>query len=236
MKRTLITALFLAIITMAFAGPKRHYDIRFSEFNELKVTDGINVDYYYDPERAGLVEFDADETVASAVIFTPDKNKLKISLASRDSVYRNLPTIKVYSSFISSVRNEGDSTVRVISSAACPEIKARLIGNGRIVIRDCKTTRINLEIISGNGTIMATGTSSSAKYTVAGAGDIQADDLKAEDVSAVITGTGTIACFATKELSAGGLGSGKINYRGTPAIKTKFVSKVKLISIDANAN
>lgn len=83
---------------------------------------------------------------------------------------------------------------------------------------------------------MATGTSSSAKYTVAGAGDIQADDLKAEDVSAVITGTGTIACFATKELSVGGLGSGKINYRGTPAIKTKLLSKVKLISIDATAD
>lgn len=46
----------------------------------------------------------------------------------------------------------------------------------------------------------------------------------------------TIACFATKELSVGGLGSGKINYRGTPAIKTKLLSKVKLISIDATAD
>lgn len=236
MKQSVFIIIFLSIASICCAQKTSHYKLHFSEFNELKVSDGINVDYYCDPQRAGTVEFDADESVASAIIFTPGKGKLKVSLASRDSAYRNLPTVKVYSSFLSSVRNEGDSTVRVLSPAPGPELKARLIGNGRLVVRDCKAVRTNLEIISGKGTIMATGTTTTAKMIIAGAGDIQADDLMAEDVSADIAGTGTIACYATKELSVGGLGSGKINYRGKPEIKTKFLSKVKVYAIDSNAD
>jgi len=206
----------------------RQYTLQFNDFHELKVTDGINVTYRSDATRAGKIEFEARADVASAVIFTPGKGKLTISLASRDTSYSDLPVVTVYSSMLSSVRNEGDSTLRIISPAPVPKLSARLIGNGRIAMRDCQATETSAEIISGHGIIMLTGNTTTAKYNVMGAGSIQADDFKAKEVSTTITGTGSVACYATDKLSVGGLGTGTVSYRGNPEIKNKFLSTVKL--------
>lgn len=237
MKRLLpLLAAVLLTFNYSFAQSTRHYELKFDEFHELKVVDGINVTYTCDPDKAGLIEFDADASVASAVIFTPGKGKLTVSIASRDSVYHNIPTVHVYSSFLSDVKNEGDSTVRILKPAPVPKLSAKLVGNGRLVIRDCNATEVKANIISGHGTIMLTGTATAANFLVAGTGDIQADDLKAQEVSAVINGTGAIACYPMKKLSVGGLGTGKVSYRGAPEIKKKLVAKVKVLSIDKPSN
>lgn len=234
MKQLLSILTLIACISSAFGADIRHYSLKFDEFHELKVVDGINVTYKCEPSRAGEIEFDADASVASAVIFTPGKGKLSISLASRDSAYSNLPTVTVYSSFLSSVRNEGDSTVRVLAPAAVPKLTAKLIGNGHLVVRDCKCTEINASIISGHGVIMLTGEATTAKLSVTGgSADIQADDLRATEVSASINGTGAIACYPTKNLTYSGIGSGKISYRGNPTLKKKPLTTVKINSIDS---
>lgn len=230
-KFLLLVFSFLSVCGVALAEV-HPYHLDFNEFHELKVIDGINVDYICDKSKAGRIEFEADSSVASAVIFTPGKGKLTINLAVRDSAYRNLPTIRVYSSFLSSVKNEGDSTVRVMTPAPCPKFQAKLIGNGRLIVRDLEATEVSAEIISGHGTMVLSGTVTMAKLSVTGAGDIQADNLKSREGSATVTGTGAISCYVTEKLSVGGLGSGKISYREKPEIKKKFLSKVKLIPLD----
>lgn len=156
------------------------------------------------------------------------------SLASRDSSYSALPTVKVYSSFLSSVKNEGDSTLRVFSPAPCPKFNIRLIGNGAIEVFDCKCTELNASIISGHGSISIDGNATTAKLSLTGgAGDIKASGFKASEVSAVVNGTGSISCHPLAKLSVGGIGSGKISYLGTPEIKKKFISTVKLIPLSS---
>lgn len=209
-----------------------HYQLKLNDFHELKVVDGVNVDYVCDASRAGLIEFDANVSVASAVIFEPSKQKLEIKLASRDSVYTSLPTVKVYSSFLSKLNNEGDSLVRVLSMAPEAKFQCRVMGNGSISLRNVKVNELKASIIAGHGTIAVFGTATTATFKVTGAGHIQADDLQATDVSATVTGTGAINCYATGQLSVGGVGSGKIFYRGRPEIKKSFLSKVKLIPLD----
>lgn len=229
-----LLAAFSFGITLLSAQNTRRYELKFGEFHELKVVDGINVDYISDPSRAGTVEFMADQTTASSVIFEPGKGKLSISLASRDTVYTKLPTVTVYSSFLSYVKNSGDSTVRVLSPAPVPKFKAQLVGNGRLVARDIKATEVEGAIYTGHGIMVLSGETTMAKLNIAGgASQIQADELKANEVSCTVTGTGTVNCYAVKKLSVGGLGSGKVIYRGTPEIKNKLVSKVKVVSLDS---
>jgi len=233
MKKFLLLLITLIAVNRAAQGEVHPYHLQFNEFHELKVVDAINVDYICDKTKAGRIEFDADSTVASSVIFTPGNGKLSISLAIRDTVYNNLPTIRVYSSFLSSVKNEGDSTVRVIAPAPCPEFQATLIGNGRLIVRDLEATEVKAKIISGHGSMTLSGNTTVAKLsTTGGASDIQADALKSKECSATVTGTGAIACWATEKLSVGGVGSGKVSYRGKPDISKKFISKVKLIPLD----
>lgn len=221
-----------AVMIQATAGDMNHYNLKLDDFHELKVVDGINVDYHCDPSRAGVVEFDASASVASAVIFEPGNGKLSIKLAASETPYVGLPTVHVYSSFLSGVSNEGDSLVRVISVAPGAKFSCRVMGNGTLSVRDVKASSVNATILSGHGLISIFGKCDNATLKITGAGQIQADDLQAVDVSCTSTGTGTINCFATRRLTVGGL-SGKVLYRGTPEVKKRFLSAVKVKSIDA---
>lgn len=234
-----ITMLLLALTaaTSASAADNRtHYELKFDEFHELKVVDGINVDYYCDPAKAGKVEFEAAPDVASAVMFEPSKGKLSIKLALRDGSYRNLPTVRVYSSYLTKVSNEGDSLVRVMSTAAGPNFYCRVMGNGRLSVRDIQVTNAEVSILSGHGTISIFGSAHNARLKVTGAGQIQADELKANDVDCTVTGTGIINCYATEKLKYGGMGSGKVFYRGTPEIKKGLLTTAKIAPIGEESN
>ncbi|MCM1348794.1 MAG: DUF2807 domain-containing protein [Firmicutes bacterium] len=225
--------IFITFFVLTGINAKVHtYSLKFDEFHELKVVDGINVVYECNPSKAGCIEYEADDRVSSAVIFSPGKGKLSISLASRDSVYRNLPTVRVYSSFLSEVKNEGDSTVKVINPAPCPKFSAKLVGNGTLVVHGINATEVKAEQVAGRGCIVLTGSATLAKLSILGTGCIQADELKAREVSAKVTGTGSVACYPTESLSTGGIGSGTISYRGNPEIKKSFISKVKLVALD----
>ena len=237
MKRLLLTLSLIASsisLLQAQATQEVHrYEMKFGEFHELRTTDGINVEYYTDPSRAGLAEFFTDASLASAIMFQHKNGKLTISLASRDTVYTNLPTVRVYSSFLSVAKNEGDSLMTVNRPAPGPKFQAKVEGNGRLIVKDITTTQLTAEVITGKGSILVNGKATSGKYTIAGSGSVKATELEPTDVSATVAGTGAIYCWPVKTLSVGGLGSGKVYYRGIPAdIKKKFISKVKVLSLE----
>ncbi len=231
----LLCALLPAFIwTAASAQDIKHYELSVDEFHILEVIDDINVDYVYDALRAGKVEYETTEAYASAFTFSTDKNgKLTIELAERDNKLTDLPTIKVYSTFLTKAVNEGDSTVRVLSIAPGASFTANLIGDGRLVVRDLKVNTIDASILKGKGTLVAYGMANSASLSVTGSGQIQADELQCKNVRCSLTGTGQVFCFPTETLNVKGIGSVKVFYRGTPKIKKSKLSNVKLISLDA---
>ena len=57
-----------------------------------------------------------------------------------------------------------------------------------------------------------------AEYHIAGSGDINATELKVENVNARISGSGSIRCYATENLTGGVSGSGNVAYKGNPQI------------------
>lgn len=232
MKRLILPLLaaMTAIISSA-AQPSSRYELKVGDFDELKVVDGINVDYMCDPSRAGLVEFEATKDVASAVVFEPSKGRLSVKLASRDTIYTGLPKVIVYSSHLTNVSNEGDSLVRVLSLPQGARFSCRVIGNGRLSVRDLVVGTVKASILSGRGIISIYGRADEASLKVAGAGTIQADDLEAKEVSCTSAGTGSISCYATSRLSVGGLG-GTVRYRGNPELKKRFMSAVKVNPIE----
>lgn len=205
------------------------YSLQLSDFTELEVVDGINVEYRCDASRAGIVEFEATKEVASAVIFEPKKGKLSIQLAHRDTPILNLPTIRVYSTYLTKVSNEGDSLLSVISPAPQGKITIRLVGNGKLIADSISATNVDCAIISGNGTITVTGKAPNAKLSITGTGHIEASRLITDDASCSVTGTGSIIVNVAERLSASGIGSGKVYYIGSPKeIKKKFLATVKV--------
>ncbi len=232
MKRLALYSTLLITSLSVWAEAPTRYELNVKEFNELKVVEGINVDYVCSADSAGKAVFTTTADLASVLMFSNNNGKLEMQIATDGINYRNLPTVTVYSNFLTRVENSGDSTVRVISVAPCPRFKARLIGNGRLVVRDIKATTIEADIRTGNGTLIIGGKCDSAKFNTTGSGVIQADDVEAGDVKCTLAGTGSIGCWPSGKLTIIGAASGKVHYRGKPSEIKNLSIGVKAESLD----
>ncbi|MCI9606849.1 MAG: DUF2807 domain-containing protein [Muribaculaceae bacterium] len=235
MKKLLATLCACTIMPlMASAQGETRYELDVKEFNELKVTDGINVDYVCNPDSAGKAVFFASPQMASQIIFKPSKDKLEIQLVPKEErVNREVPKVTVYSTYLTYVENSGDSLVRIMNVAPGPKFKAKVIGNGRISVRSVKANTVEGALETGKGSLTIFGTCTDAKLSSTGTGNIQADGLEAKDVSCRILGTGSIGCWATSTLSVTGMGSGTVYYKGEPTVKKRALAvKVEALKAD----
>ena len=209
-----------------------HYVLKVEDFTQLKVIDGVNVVYKSSVDSAGLAVFDASDKIALLIVFTPGKGKLTIQYDKRNEKYSDIPTVTVYSKFITSVENQSDSLIRVMSLNSGPELKLKVMGNGKIIAKDIVVNKLSANITTGRGAIVVTGKSDYASFTNLGAGQIQADMLEATEVKAKLGGTGVIGCYPVNYLEAIGVGTGKIYYRGTPAKIEKSTIKTQVLKLE----
>lgn len=236
MKKSFITALLLSLSLIGINAQSglAPYSLNVKEFNELKVVDAINVEYFCNPEKAGTVDFESTPQVASAIIFEPNnKGKLEIKLANRQEKLTNLPVIRVYSSFLTRIENQGDSTVKVLSVAPSPKFEAKLVGNGKISIQNLQSARVRLNLFTGKGTITAQGKCKELDASLKGTGQIDAFNLTATDASCYILGTGWIKCNAADNLKISGAGTGTVTFMGNPITMVKAL-KLKVKRFEQN--
>lgn len=228
-------ALVSLLLLLGFMGVQSanlvKYELNVNEFHELKVVDGINVIYSCNPDSAGLAVFTCPASQASAFIFNNKKGKLSMQVSTENVGTSNLPTVRVYSTYLTKIENSGDSLVKVINIAQGPKFSAKLIGNGRLVVNDIKATEVNAAISTGNGTLVVNGKCDNAGINFMGTGVIQADGLEAESASVKAGGTGSIGVWAVKTLSVMGAGSTKVYFKGNPEIKNRAVG-IKTFPID----
>ena len=107
------------------------YELNVKDFSQLIVDDSFNVEYKSSDELAGMAVFETSKKIADKIIFqNNNKGKLVIQKAfyEDDDLKLNLPTITVYSRFLKEVKNNGDSTVRVLSVRPTMELKAMVVG------------------------------------------------------------------------------------------------------------
>lgn len=136
--------------------------------------------------------------------------------------------------FVTSVSGSGDIT---ISSASSKDASTTVNGSGDMLIESLKTSSFTCSVngngdleceslqainaaasIAGSGDITLAGRSGSAGYNVVNSGWIDAADLIVDNVSANVTGSGTIECTANATLKANVSGSGEIEYSGNPKL------------------
>lgn len=219
MKKILFALFSLLVTSLAVSAQKQEYNLNIGQFDKIQITDNVNVEYICKPDSSGWVAFECDKAFSDAFIFTNSKGKLKIQVNSEDVDIPHLPTIRVYSDFITSVENSSDSTLTVNCGGAVPSFTARLMGNGRIVVRDLKANELSAALTTGNGDLSISGNVREANYKMVGTGTINGIAVNAETVKCNILGTGVIYCSADKKLDVRGIGSTKIYYRGKPEIK-----------------
>lgn len=234
MYKNILSVIFTLIAFTAFGQTKNidTYQLDIKDFGELQVVDNLNVIHRCNPDSAGFAVFTCPKDVVPHLLFTNTKNKLKIQTQNDDNVIREFPTVTVYSSFLSSAENSGDSTVIVDKPAPGAVFKARIIGNGTLIVRDIHATQTEGKLDTGRGHLVLTGATRTAKLTNIGTGTIEAGNLTAENGVVTILGTGAIDCNVSKDLMVKGMGTGKVYVKGDPKIKQRSIGSVKVINVE----
>jgi len=236
MNRLLTAILVIAAGTSVAAAQqqeKADYSLEVKDFTELKVTDDINVDYHCSTDSAGWAYFTTTPEISQNLLFSNHKGCLTVQV-SDDLIGRTveLPTIHVYSSVLGKVENSGDSTVRVINNLPQSSFKARVIGNGTLIVRYVRATNVDAGINTGCGhLVISSGSAARAKLSNVGTGPLEAGGLEAQRVKVMAFGTGSIDCCATESLTVYGAGSGTVHYTGKPEKITNRAIGVKLVEI-----
>lgn len=209
-----------AMLSMAAGAEEiKEYTLDVGQFDKLNITDDVNVVYRCRPDSTGLVSYKAESDFADAFIFTNKKGTLKIQVNTEDVGKPGLPTLYVYSDFLTEVTNSSNYVLTVEEPAPTPVFKIKQIGNGKIEVEEVRSTTVNATLATGNGTIVVYGTCQKADLTMVGNGLIQADLLKAADVSCKILGAGSIGCWPVANLDVRGIGSTRVYYKGDPVVK-----------------
>lgn len=218
----------LAILLAAFTmnAQSEVYTVNVGQFSKLRITDNVNVVYRFNPDSTGMAQYRGAKEFADAFILTPKTGKLRIQVSTEDVGKPDLPTLYVYSDFLTEVESTSALTVNVESCAPCAEMKLTLTGNGTLSAENVKANVVKAFLRTGNGTINISGRARDAVYRMLGTGIIQADRLEAEKVQCKILGTGTIGCWALQNLNVSGIGSTKIYFKGEPLVKKTGGGKV----------
>jgi hypothetical protein len=233
--KALIICLLAVVFSTLAKAQEAYYHLDVKDFVELQVIDPINVVHICNADSAGIVTFSADKKMASRIIFSNTKNKLKIEYDGDDVKYVTIPTITVYSSFISKVENASDSTVTVMSPTPGSSLKLRVIGNGTIVANNIHATEVNGKLDTGHGHLVLSGAAQSVKLNNTGTGTIDATGLKAEVGKCSMLGTGPINCAVARELTIVGLGRGRVTCEGSPKVKNRTIGVKVTTSADAQS-
>lgn len=223
MKKVLSFIIISLSFLMVQAQQLGEYRLKIGDFTELKVLDGINIDYSSSTDSAGYAVFTCDPSIASSFIFDRNNTKLTVRLTAENPPQGPLPTVTLHSKYLIKAVNNSDSTLRVLSVTNGPKFEAVVEGNGTLVLRDIQANEVKLNLRLGHGQIVASGVCDKLNVKFVGTGVIQADDLRAQNVSINCSGTGSVGVWGVEKLSIFGMGSTSVYYKGHPEIKNRSV-------------
>jgi len=171
-------------------------------------------DVYLSSGSAQSVLIEAEDNLHSYIETTVDGNELEIDTKEGFRLRPN-KTVKVYitSPDFSRVRLSGSGDIVSQNRiAGTDKIELSLSGSGNIKV-DLDAPAVDAEM-SGSGDINLSGDAKKFDGQLSGSGNIRAMDLKTEETTIRISGSGNADVFASEKLDVRVTGSGDVRYKG----------------------
>ena len=151
--------------------------------------------------------------------FKVEGDELKLGFAENmhKSIEAKNVDIIICSPTLLQLVSEGVGTFS-IDSLKTPSLHIDSEGVSSINIKGLVTEKLSVES-SGVGAIELKGETKAAYFECSGVGNIDAEELKAADVKAEISGVGSISCFASQRIKGEINGVGSLKYAGHPQEK-----------------
>jgi len=122
---------------------------------------------------------------------------------------------------ISSLTMSGDGSIVVKGTLNAAELAATLSGSGSI--KATISADLLTGTLSGSGNIELSGKSAKGSVNISGSGNVNGKTLALNDLTARISGSGSISAKVTGEIKAFISGSGHVYYSGNPSIEQKVI-------------
>lgn len=162
----------------------------------------VNADLYLSKGNTQQVKIEAQQNIIDNIKRTVEKGSWSIefdkNVGSHDKIkiYITLPTVKGLS----------------------------IAGSGNIVGKDDFNNLDELDMsIAGSGNIEFSGSGNKVSISIAGNGDVDAENFKARQCDISIAGNGDCTIDVDDSLNVSIAGNGDVNYKGSPRIKTSIV-------------
>lgn len=218
--------LFLAVITLFIASAtanaeqvvvkKYNYvysDTIVADFSEVSILNGINVVYTQSEAQAGKIRIYAPE--GNNVVSITSKNGL-LSIRYGKGYSRDFGVIMVYvySKELTSVSCSVGANFTAEKIVSGDKLKLKVLNRSQIRCKNIIYDEVYAKRGLGNGDILLAGKAKKVTYSIIGRGEINADNLIADDVKCKIFGQGDIGCHVDKNISICGIGKGAAYCKG----------------------
>ena len=184
-------------------------EYKLKPFDEVHMRCVGAVELIQDEKKSGTIELTAPENYIELYKFENNGNELEINFAKQHiNIHTRNVKIKVYTDNLLALKNSGASSIRMDS---------------------LDTDRIEI-INSGVGSIAISGLADNVTLQNSGVGSINAENLKALNVKANVSGVGSITCYASEKIEGKVSGVGSLKYAGKPKHKDNKRTGVGSIS------
>lgn len=178
--------------------------------------------------ESSSVKIETDENILPYIETTVNGDELQIHTKENVNI-RSSDKIKVYITTrkLESFRLSGSGNIRTTNKfTGGDHLNLDISGSGNMHF-DVNTPTINSDI-SGSGDIYLSGETKDSKIEIAGSGNYHADDLKSENVTVKIAGSGDAWLFADSKLDINIAGIGNVYYKGNATVNQNIAGTGKI--------
>ena len=231
MKRSTIifTALILVFVASACAQTNdwdsKKYDT--GEFTKIYLEGGFKV-YLVQGKECGINVKTTNDGVFDDLIVRNENGKLHIKM---DREFFHFNRIELYITFdqLEQLDIEGGANLKTNGYIDLRDFSMSVEGGAKI---EMNVKADNMEITGEGGFLFELeGVANNLGVKISGAGHVDANELKAQNVDFRIEGFGTGSVHAVKELNARIEGVGKIRYKGDPKV-TQYIDGLGSVKRD----
>ena len=185
-----------------------------SDYHKVAVFGSMDV--ILEKGTEGTIRVTTDENIHEYVTIESNKGVLKIKIKNyviintKKSIHITIPFTS-----LDNVSLAGSGSVLTNDQIKSDQFEAEISGSGEMNL-DIDVNRVDAKV-NGSGNLKILGTATGLDIKVNGSGDFDGGCLISQNVEANVTGSGEAQVVAKSSIKARVIGSGYIEYQGTPS-------------------
>lgn len=221
--------------------------IEISDYKKISLAGSVKVNYTQS-ESNPYLEVSLDKNIFEMFEFVVEGDE-HLYIRPKKEFRRHIsfrPTefnIRTNSTLLEKVEAAGNVEFNVNSTLSADKIKFDLAGSGKINLNERVTVKsLSASIagsatlnapevfcndfkgeVAGSGTMNIGGSTESAKFNIAGSGDVRAFEFHIDELKCDIAGSGDIEAYVNNSININVAGSGKVRYKGNPTDITRSI-------------